>query len=78
MVSQFWYIVEGRGTENFGIFYGRLVNFTIIWCILFTFGNFSPVLVCCTVSLNTIICNADTPLFYQLLIKCCERAKGSI
>jgi hypothetical protein len=42
--------------ENVGIFDGRLVYFTAIWCISwpfvtfygYTFGIFSPVLVRCT------------------------------
>jgi hypothetical protein len=31
----------------FGIFCGRLVYFVAIWYILWSFGAFSPVLVCC-------------------------------
>jgi hypothetical protein len=31
--------LEGLRTENAGIFYGHLEYFTVIWYILWTFGN---------------------------------------
>jgi hypothetical protein len=34
--------------DDAGIFYGPLVYFTTIWYILWFFGTFFPVLVCCT------------------------------
>jgi hypothetical protein len=33
--------------EDVGIYYGQLVYFTAIWYILWPFGIFFPVLVCC-------------------------------
>jgi hypothetical protein len=29
--SQFWYILEGLGIENAGMFYGHLEYFTVTW-----------------------------------------------
>jgi hypothetical protein len=34
--------------EDIGIFYVHLVNGPAIWLILWPFGAFFPVLVCCT------------------------------
>jgi hypothetical protein len=36
---QFGYILEGLRMENAGIFYGHLGYFTVIWHILWPFGN---------------------------------------
>jgi hypothetical protein len=45
----------GFAMERVGIFYGHLVYFTTIWCVLWSFGTFYglfgaffPVSVCCT------------------------------
>jgi hypothetical protein len=47
-------ILEGRGEENIGIFYGMLVYFVVIWYSLLLLGifcgilvQFPTVLVCC-------------------------------
>jgi hypothetical protein len=37
--DQFGYILEGQRVENAGIFYGHLEYFTVIWYILWPFGN---------------------------------------
>jgi hypothetical protein len=39
--------LEALATEDVGLFSGHLVNFKSIWYILWSFGIFSPVLVCC-------------------------------
>jgi hypothetical protein len=57
-ISQFWYIFEGLGMENVGIFYdnstilrpfailhSHLVYFVLIWYILYSFGIFCTHLV---------------------------------
>jgi hypothetical protein len=42
--------------ENVGIFYGHLVSFKAIWYILWSFGIYFPVLVCCSKkNLTTLI-----------------------
>jgi hypothetical protein len=40
--SKFWYILEGLGMENVGIFYGHLVKCMAVWCSLCSFGIFFP------------------------------------
>jgi hypothetical protein len=37
--SQFGYILEGLEMEIAGIFYGHLEYFTVIWYVLWVFGN---------------------------------------
>jgi hypothetical protein len=39
--------LEALATVDVGLFSGHLVNFKSIWYILWSFGIFSPVLVCC-------------------------------
>jgi hypothetical protein len=53
--SQFWSILEVFAIKDAGVFYGQLVNYRAIWCILWQFGIFFwlfgiffPVLVYCT------------------------------
>jgi hypothetical protein len=53
LVKEFVGIFYGRlvyftGMYVIGNFYGHLVHFVAIWYILWPFGMFSPVLVCCT------------------------------
>jgi hypothetical protein len=43
-----WVILKGLATKDVGICYGHLVYFTTIRDMLWPFGKFSPVLVCCT------------------------------
>jgi hypothetical protein len=51
--SQFCFIFESLGMENFGIFYGHFAIFKAIWCtysiaigyILWSFGIYFPILV---------------------------------
>jgi hypothetical protein len=38
--SKFGCILEGLGMENVGIFYGYLISFVDIWCIVWPFGIF--------------------------------------
>jgi hypothetical protein len=38
--SQFGYILEGLAMEDVGLFYGHLLHFIAIWCILWAFGEF--------------------------------------
>jgi hypothetical protein len=62
--SKFGQILEGLAMEDVGIFYGRLVHFTVFCYILWTFGiargdlvYFFPVLVFCTKkNLATLVC----------------------
>jgi hypothetical protein len=62
---QFGQNLEGLAGENFGIFYGRVVYFTVKWYDLWPFGTFVwslgiyifPVLVCCAEkNLATLCC----------------------
>jgi hypothetical protein len=39
-LPDFWLIFSGLGVENFGIFYGHLAYFVIIWQMLWPFGAF--------------------------------------
>jgi Na+/H+-dicarboxylate symporter len=51
--------------EDVGIFYGHLVYFVAIWCILWLFGMFSPVLVCCTKkNLATLFITVASQIFF--------------
>jgi hypothetical protein len=42
---QFGYILEGRGMENVGIFYGLLEHFTAIWYMQWPFEIFDGLFV---------------------------------
>jgi hypothetical protein len=60
-----------------GIFYGNLVYFMAIWYILWSFGIFSPVLVCCTKEhlatlfwLQRLTTENGHPAMKQVLKKC--------
>jgi hypothetical protein len=70
--SQFGYILEGLGVENFGIFmtiwnilrpfgkfYGSLVLFRVIWYYFSRFGTFGPSKIWQPCSANTFIFQFD-------------------
>jgi hypothetical protein len=38
--SEFWFILEDLGRENFGMFQGHAVYFVVIWHMLGPFGIF--------------------------------------
>jgi hypothetical protein len=46
--SRFGLILEGFAMEDVGILYGHLVYLQLFWYVLWLFGIFFPVLVCCT------------------------------
>jgi hypothetical protein len=63
--------------EDVGIFHGHLVDFPVTWHILWPFGTFFPVLVCCSKkNLATLIvggfsrqkCKMATLTFCRVLI----------
>jgi hypothetical protein len=62
--SQFGYILEGLGMENFGIFYCRWINFMGIWYLFGSFGIFTTISICCTKKKSG---NLVVYSFYQLI-----------
>jgi hypothetical protein len=56
-----WVNFLGLPMKNAGIFNSHLVYLTAIWYILWLFGTFFPVLVCCTKKyLVTLLCSPNT------------------
>jgi hypothetical protein len=47
-LSKFWSILQWKILLSFGLFYGHLVYLMAISYILWLYGVFFPVLVCCT------------------------------
>jgi hypothetical protein len=57
-------------------FYGHLVYFTAIWSILWLFGIFFPVLVCCTKKNLATLPHTDFKPTYQTLFLSPKEIRG--
>jgi hypothetical protein len=63
-----------NAVHTFGMFYGHLVYFLVNWYILWSMGNFIPVLVCCTKYNLATLLQSFREIKNKCIFHCCRPA----